>query len=752
MSQSHPAASDATHLDEIILAYLEAHEAGWAPPPERFLAAYPKFRAELAEFFAGRAELDRITAPWPHGPPKSGTSAWLKAEPSTSSGTPTSKPEPGREFLGELGDYRLIREVGRGGMGIVYEAEQISLRRRVALKVLPFAAALDPRQLQRFQNEATAAAHLRHEHIVPVHAVGSARGVHYYAMQFIDGQSLAALIAELRRSKEGKSPAPTSETNPEPTAQRTVALLTKDRPRAREHDWVAVLGRQAASAMAHAHEMGVVHRDIKPANLLLDPRGTLWVADFGLAQVGGNPGLTVTGEMLGTLRYASPEQALVRPGLVDHRCDIYALGATLYELLTLRPLFDGEDRHALLRQIDIQDPIPIRHWNPTVPFELETIILKAVAKEPTERYASAREFADDLQRYLDDQPIKARPPSLFERVMKWARRHRAIVLTAAAATVFLLAGLAVATVVTAQAYERERLKAAEADRERSRAERSFRQAWQAVDQFAAIGEEELAGIPQLEAVRRRLLQTALAYYEGFLAQHPDDPSIQKELVAGRARVTTLVAELTTLMGAGRFNNLQRADVQADLHLTDDQREQLAQLMDRWRESFRTLFRGPAAPTERQRLALAREQEEAVEQLLTPPQLVRFGQISRQLRGPLAFADADTADALKLTPEQKQKIRAILDTLQPPWIVPLFPPPEGRGRFGPPGKGDGPKGGGPQAKFWTGLMTELDPTFMSRLLAVLTPDQRVAWQRLIGPEFRPVPTRPPRGEPGPHPLP
>ena len=207
----------------------------------------------------------------------------------------------------------------------------------------------------------------------------------------------------------------------------------------RYFDWVAGLGRQAALALEHAHQVGVVHRDVKPANLLLDPRGQLWVTDFGLAQVAGDAGLTLTGELLGTLRYASPEQALGRRGVVDHRSDVYSLGATLYELLTLRPLFEGRDRNELLRQIADDEPPPPRSVVPSVPAELETIVLKALRKEPAERYATAQELADDLQRFLDNRPILARRPTPTEWVRKWSRRHPSIV----AAGVVILVLLAV---------------------------------------------------------------------------------------------------------------------------------------------------------------------------------------------------------------------------------------------------------------------------------------------------------------------
>jgi serine/threonine-protein kinase len=305
----------------------------------------------------------------------------------------SSPPDRSPELeLGELGDFRLLREVGRGGMGIVYEAEQISLRRRVALKVLPFAAALDARQIQRFQVEAQAAACLHHPHIVPVHGVGCERGVHYYAMQLIDGQSLAAMIGELRRldgldTDDGPNPdlSPISTTTlanrlfsgheserPDGVGASSSALLVAPVRNAAEspipptgrarsagssthsRDYVRAAARlalQAAEALDHAHAQGILHRDIKPANLMLDAAGRLWITDFGLAQVRGDDRLTLSGDVLGTLRYMSPEQALGRRVVIDGRTDVYSLGVTFYELLTLRPAVDGRDRAEVLRRI-----------------------------------------------------------------------------------------------------------------------------------------------------------------------------------------------------------------------------------------------------------------------------------------------------------------------------------------------------------------------------------------------------------------
>jgi serine/threonine protein kinase/WD40 repeat protein/tetratricopeptide (TPR) repeat protein len=354
---------------------------------------------------------------------------------------------------GVLGDFRILREVGRGGMGVVYEAEQVSLNRRVALKVLPLAATMDPRQLERFRHEARAAALLHHPHVVPVHGVGCERGVHYYAMQLIEGCSLAAVIDVLRGADPaGNEPAdvPTGAYAPGGEAVSTrplAALSTVPLRRGRAHfRRVADLVAQAADALEYAHGMGVVHRDVKPANLLLDTGGNVWVTDFGLARLGEGPGLTVSGDLLGTLRYMSPEQALAKHGLVDHRTDVYSLGATLYELLTFRPAVDGVSKHEILHRLAFEEPVAPRKLDRSVPAELETVTLKALAKSPAERYATAQELADDLRRWLDDRPTLARPPSRLQRLRKWSRRHRGLVLGLGAFLILLTAGLGLGVV------------------------------------------------------------------------------------------------------------------------------------------------------------------------------------------------------------------------------------------------------------------------------------------------------------------
>ena len=419
--------------------YLAAAEAGAAPPRAEFLARYPELAEDLDACLAALRFIGRA------------------AEGPRSVVGEVAGVQPPEQAPGQLGDFRLIREVGRGGMGVVYEAEQVSLGRRVALKVLPFAATMDPRQLQRFHNEARAAASLDHPHIVHVHAVDCERAVHFYAMQFIDGQTLAAMIADLRRAgggsvrTEAEPTTPHIPGQPEPAADTAprAAASTQRAPRDRAYfQRVAELGIQAAEALDHAHTLGIVHRDVKPANLMVDGRGGLWVTDFGLAHIQSDARLTMTGDLVGTLRYMSPEQALAKRVVVDHRTDVYSLGATLYELLTLEPAYAGTDRQELLRQIAFEEPQPPRRLNKAIPAELETIVLKAMEKNPAERYATAKELADDLRHFLADEPIRARRPSLSQRGRKWARRHRPLVAATAAVLALasvMLAGGAVGT-------------------------------------------------------------------------------------------------------------------------------------------------------------------------------------------------------------------------------------------------------------------------------------------------------------------
>ncbi|RIK85364.1 MAG: hypothetical protein DCC67_03880 [Planctomycetota bacterium] len=404
-------------------------------------------------------------------------------------GLAASSPRRAEPEAPTLGDYQLIREIGRGGMGVVYEARQLSLDRRVALKVLPLAAVLDPRQQARFKTEARAAAQLHHTNIVPVFSVGCERGVHYYAMQYIEGRSLADVIAQLRASR-GKRPddatlagvedataacgtgrrgAPLADGDGDPadTAAVTVVDQRNRRPGA-YYRTVARLGMQAAEALHFAHEHGVLHRDVKPANLMLDAAGNVWIADFGLARLEADAGLTVTGDLVGTLRYMSPEQAGAAAGCVDRRTDVYSLGLTLYELIALESAFDGRGQRSILRQIADEEPRPLSRLDRDVPRELDTIIRKCVAKRAEERYATAQELADDFRRFLDHRPISARRSTAAQRALKWMQRHRALAAMAAASILFAAVVLG-GTVWWSASRERDRQRAIALEREREAA-------------------------------------------------------------------------------------------------------------------------------------------------------------------------------------------------------------------------------------------------------------------------------------------
>jgi serine/threonine protein kinase len=513
--------------------FLRRRERGERPDAAEYADRYPEAAPVLRKVLAALGLLERSLAGAPAG-----------AAPA--------------ELAGPLGDFRILREVGRGGMGVVYAAEQVSLGRRVALKVLPFAAALDAKQLQRFKNEAQAAASLHHPHIVPVYAVGCDRGVHYYAMQLIDGHSVAALIQDLRQisgveaadeagqtraagglSRSLSSGAWVPPRGPAETAP-TAEPSTRDPAFFRT---VARLGVQAAEALEHAHQLGVVHRDVKPANLLVDARGHLWVTDFGLAQCHGGGKLTLTGDLLGTLRYASPEQVRAGRAPLDHRTDVYSLGATLYELLTQEPACGGNSREEVLRQLS-EEPRPPRRLNRAIPAELETIVLKALAREPAERYATAQELADDLRRFLEDRPIRARPPTVRQRLARWARRHRPLVASAAVFLLLAVAGLAAATLLVWRA-EREATagwasarEAYEGEaRQRTRAEANMELAWDAAERmYATLLEEWLANQPGLEEAPRQFLRDALAFYERFAAENGANPRVRRKTAQAYSRV------------------------------------------------------------------------------------------------------------------------------------------------------------------------------------------------------------------------
>jgi eukaryotic-like serine/threonine-protein kinase len=522
--------------------YATLRREGRAPAREAFLARYPSIAGALADCLDGLELVEGVADHF----------AAARAE------------DAGAENLAphrQLGEYRLIRAIGHGGMGVVYEAEQLPLGRRVAVKILPTAASLDPRHRQRFQIEAQAAALLHHEHIVPIFGVGTDAGVHYYAMQYIDGRSLAEIIADLRRAKP-RGARESGET--EPTALHPPAAVEPPpRPASsgssthnRQH-WRTAAGwaLEAALALEHAHEIGVIHRDIKPSNLLIDQRGHLWVTDFGLARLPQEDHeLTRTGDAVGTLRYMSPEQVRGERGRVDTRSDIYSLGVTLCELLTLRPAFDVDDRQELVEHILNREPVPPRRLNSSIPRDLETIVLKAIEKEPAGRYQSAGALAEDLRRFLADEPVRARRPSVFHRVYKWSQRHRPVVLTAAGALVLLLAA---STAVLWEAKRRSDASLLALQELRNKESSALQAALATIDQMTEpyLDEPSAAAGSSRSAETTRILRFALGFSQQLPVRMRRDKPMQ-EVVAQALRQT---GRCRLLMGdAGGRSDYRRA--------------------------------------------------------------------------------------------------------------------------------------------------------------------------------------------------
>ncbi len=454
--------------------FLRFARAGDEPSIEDYANAHPELADEIRDVFPAVLMVENIGVPG--------------SDSNREQPVPAVAEQPER-----LGEYKILREIGRGGMGIVYEAIQESLRRHVAVKVLPFSAVMLPDQVTRFQREARAAARLHHGHIVPVFGVGHDQGVHYYVMQYINGRPLDAVIREIRQLRGTERNNPTTEndgqsaiktessktrpslpdadhlgaradstperdpqlavTEAQTGGQEKVLLpLTNDRGSADSSDAgmirsdltsssgnrsryfrsVARIGIQASEGLEHAHREGLLHRDIKPSNLLIDLKGDVWITDFGLAKSSGED-LTQTGDLVGTMRYMPPER--IR-GWSDPRSDVYSLGLTLYELLVLQPAFVANERIELIKAIETQSPVAPHRIDSAIPRDLETIVLKSIEKEPSDRYQTALDLANDLRRFLDGKPIVAKRSTSARRTWLWCRRNP--VLAAAFGFVLML--------------------------------------------------------------------------------------------------------------------------------------------------------------------------------------------------------------------------------------------------------------------------------------------------------------------------
>ncbi|HEV8003331.1 MAG TPA: protein kinase [Planctomycetaceae bacterium] len=505
MLAPHP---DSNPLEALAAEFVERHRRGEAPSVEAYAVDHAELATQIRDLFPTIAALEKVRAG--------------QEQPDD------RRPVPAK--LERLGDFRILREIGRGGMGIVYEAMQESLGRRVAVKVLARHSRLDDTHRRRFHREARTAGRLHHTNIVPILGVGEQEGLDYLVMQFIEGIGLDSVIFRMRSTSgvnpltmrlssywrpdhgAGKMSAPTrqanslsglsgeapageiaeeivvtqvdfalSDTNPAPDStpqSKTEAEtgtngativgggtgsrvgVTQPLRQILRTYWqdVAFVGLQVAQALEYAHSQGTLHRDIKPGNLLVDDHGTTWVADFGLAKAMDQDAVSRTGEVLGTLLYMAPEQWR---GTADARSDIYSLGVTLYELATLRVPLEVHDRmKSLGRSAPLSAVTAPRKICPSLPVDLETIILKAMAEEPAHRYQTAGELAADLGRFLQDQPISVRRPSLWERWWRWRRRNPAAAYFSTAAAALLILVVA----VTSAAYVQTRVALSEASK------------------------------------------------------------------------------------------------------------------------------------------------------------------------------------------------------------------------------------------------------------------------------------------------
>ncbi len=448
-------------VDELAEQYLRRRRRGEHPTASEYVARYPELALEILELFPA---LELIEGLKPTADDHAGMSG-VAGEVCEGHGT--------GDRAGRLGDYTLLRELGRGGMGIVYEAEHVSLKSRMALKVMHPRFRADGAYVRRFESEARSAARLHHTNIVPVFDYGEQDGVCYYAMQLIIGVGLEQVLEDVRRLRcsastnvgtetgnPGQATVIDARTDPlkavsrglmtgrftaAPTASIVSGLYTsaigvKDgaasapcggeaqstsssfagQPESIYFREAARLGAQVADALDYAHRQGVVHRDIKPSNLLLDARGIVWVTDFGLAKVLDGDDLSHSQDMVGTLRFMPPERF---QGITNPVGDVYSLGATLYELLTLKPAFAGRDQAQLIDQIAHEQPVPLRQHDRRIARDLETLVLKALAKDPKARFASAAELRDDLRRFTEGRPIRSRPIGPGERLWRWSRRN-----------------------------------------------------------------------------------------------------------------------------------------------------------------------------------------------------------------------------------------------------------------------------------------------------------------------------------------
>jgi len=507
--------------EKLIREYISRRDSGEDVTPEEYLTKYPELEKDLKELFnrlkaEGAEEIDMGEG---HG-----------AEAATPPDT--------------IGDFKIIRELGSGGMGTVYEAEQLSLKRKVALKVLPAHLGFSDQAVLKFKREAEAGGRQQHPGIVAIHSVGEDKGVHYIAQELVEeGRTLADRLDELRGEKG----------LPAGYFREAAALFA-----------------EIADALEHAHSTGVVHRDVKPQNILLTQEGAPKVTDFGLAKVEDALALSRTGDFAGTPYYMSPEQAASKRIGIDHKTDIFSLGATLYEMLTLKIPFEGDTSQQVLKKILLDDPTDPRKLRSRVPRDLSVICLKAMEKKPERRYRSMEDFAADIHRFLNNESILAKPPGALAGGVKWVKRYPVF---SASAAVAMLALVAITCLFLYALSERD--KAQEqgriADQQRKVAEAEKKRALAA--EMTAEGraleiEQNLAEIMRLSDLK--ILSDLVDEEDELWPAHPENiPGLDEWIKKAEKLVTRLDEHqrvLDTLRGDATPYTDEHARIDRESHL------------------------------------------------------------------------------------------------------------------------------------------------------------------------------------------
>ena len=543
--------SKQTRLAQLAEQFLLEQQQGKSPTIDQYANAHPELAERIQDLFPTLLVVDQLAA-----------DSIPAADHKHSIGDAPKK----------LGDYQLIREIGRGGMGVVYEAQQTKLHRTVALKLLPKTSTHDQVSIERFQLEAQAAAKLQHPNIVPVFEVGEQEGWQFLAMQMVNGIGLDRVLDAIRENsylEQTDSTKPNGQhddlqsqsiakqvvfANWKTTSSGLGSSTTTNAdigldhqqlnrtPDARARNFfnnVARLGYEVSRAIEHAHLLGILHRDIKPSNLLLDRQGKVWVSDFGLAKSIDND-ITKTGDIVGTLSYMAPERFR---GWADCRSDVYGIGITLYELATLSPAFKSHDRVKLIQSIIDQQPVRPSHLAGNIPRDLETIILKSIEKEPGLRYQTADELAQDLLRFLEGRPISARRSGGIERIRLFCRRNPVVATLAALLVITLVAAIAVTTSLWLRERDQRNLaesRQTEAIKQSNIANENFRRSVRIVDQYLVkVSESKINRIVGLEQLREELLILARNYYEQFVRDHEHDPQLREELANAQYRIASI---------------------------------------------------------------------------------------------------------------------------------------------------------------------------------------------------------------------